>query len=900
MSNAPTWRLVPEVVQTSEMDCGPAALKCLLEGFGIPVSYGRLREACQTDVDGTSINVIEDVANLLGLEAEQMMVPIDHLLRPETGALPAIVVLRMPNGLAHFVVVWGVYGSLVQVMDPATGRRWPTRDRLLTEVYAHSTTVPAAVWHEWACSDDFVRPLSSRLRRLGVPEAGAAYVKPAMCAPGWREIALLDAATRLVESMVRAKSIRAGLQATRLLEHLIERCRAVEPGTDEIVTSPYWTVLSAPASPDGEEMVHLRGAVLIRMSRPRSGASPTSPQGERLSPELRAALAEVPPRPEREFLKLMREDGLLAPLALVMALTVVAFGSGVEALLFRSLFELGARLGLVKQRLGAMGLFALFLMAISTTEALAAAGLFQLGRHLDTRLRLAFLRKIPQLGDRYFQSRPISDMAERGHSLYMLHLLLRLGGQLVRFVLEAIVVMVGIAWLHPHGVRLAVFAGAAIVVIPLVSQPMLAERDLRVRVHSGSLGRFYLDALLGLVTVKAHGAERTVRREHEGLLVEWGWAGRLLYRAVLFCEGTQSLLAFVIVIWLVSDYVASMGEGSGVLLLAFWALRLVMVGQELALLARQYTSFRNIALRLLEPLGAIGESLPGSSDTTGSGARNRVSAAASGGGVAGMALELRGVRVVASGHVVLDEINFVVAPGEHVAIVGASGAGKSSLVGLFLGWHRPSAGVALVDGEPLDDGRLDRVRRETAWVDPGIHLWNRTLLENLHYGHASASPNETSRILEDTDLFSVLENLPAGLQTVLGEGGGLVSGGEGQRIRFGRGLLQSKSRLVIFDEAFRGLDRQKRRELLTRARGRWSNTTLLCITHDIGDTTDFKRVIVMDGGRVVEDGVPAELMVRSGSHYRALLEDEDQVRTQLWPDAGWRRLRVERGSAVNS
>ncbi len=74
--------LAPEVVQTSSMDCGPATLKCLLEGFYIPVSYGRLREACQTDVDGTSIDTIEVVANLLGVRAEQQMLPFDHLFLP--------------------------------------------------------------------------------------------------------------------------------------------------------------------------------------------------------------------------------------------------------------------------------------------------------------------------------------------------------------------------------------------------------------------------------------------------------------------------------------------------------------------------------------------------------------------------------------------------------------------------------------------------------------------------------------------------------------------------------------------------------------------------------------------------------------------------------------------------
>ena len=76
-------RLVPEVVQTSAMDCGPAVLKALLEGFGIPVRYDRLREACQTDVDGTSIDTLEEVAGRLGLDAEQVMIPADHLFLAE-------------------------------------------------------------------------------------------------------------------------------------------------------------------------------------------------------------------------------------------------------------------------------------------------------------------------------------------------------------------------------------------------------------------------------------------------------------------------------------------------------------------------------------------------------------------------------------------------------------------------------------------------------------------------------------------------------------------------------------------------------------------------------------------------------------------------------------------------
>lgn len=83
--------LAPEVIQSSAMDCGPASLKSLVEGHGINVSYGRLREACQTDVDGTSIDTLEEVALQLGLQAEQILIPADHLLIPTANALPAIV-----------------------------------------------------------------------------------------------------------------------------------------------------------------------------------------------------------------------------------------------------------------------------------------------------------------------------------------------------------------------------------------------------------------------------------------------------------------------------------------------------------------------------------------------------------------------------------------------------------------------------------------------------------------------------------------------------------------------------------------------------------------------------------------------------------------------------------------
>src|SRR5882724_1245516 len=180
---------VPEVVQTSAMDCGPASLKCLLEGFGIPVSYGRLREACQTDVDGTSIDTMEEAAVQLGLDAEQIMVPADHVLDPEADVLPAIVVVRLASGTTHFVVAWRRHGPLVQVMDPGLGRRWLTCKGFVDELYLHEQAVPADAWREYAARDQFLGTLRRRMHDLGISRSAVKrQIDHALADSGWQSV----------------------------------------------------------------------------------------------------------------------------------------------------------------------------------------------------------------------------------------------------------------------------------------------------------------------------------------------------------------------------------------------------------------------------------------------------------------------------------------------------------------------------------------------------------------------------------------------------------------------------------------------------------------------------------------------------------------------------------------
>jgi len=154
---------------------------------------------------------------------------------------------------------------------------------------------------------------------------------------------------------------------------------------------------------------------------------------------------------------------------------------------------------------------------------------------------------------------------------------------------------------------------------------------------------------------------------------------------------------------------------------------------------------------------------------------------------------------------------------------------------------------------------------------------------------------EPDEVLAEAELIGVIEKHPAGMQTSLGESGRLLSGGEGQRVRFGRGLQRGNVRLAILDEAFRGLERGRRRTLIETARRRWKEATLLHITHDVGESWDFARVLVIESGRVIEDGSPQELYSAPMSRYRALVDAGDSAREQVWGAREWRKLSMDQG-----
>lgn len=876
------------MIQTSGTDCGPACMKSALEGMGLSLNYRALREACQTDVSGSSIDTMEEVAQQIGLDAEQIMLPMDHVFLDEAKALPSIIVTLTPGGRTHYVVLWSRFGPFVQVMDPATGRHWTTVRSLARRLYSHTAPASAAMWREWAATPEAVGALTQRIRNLGARDA-AGIVAKALEDPLHGTLATLDAATRAVEAVVCAGAVKRGATAEGLVQSMVTQSQ------DGTVTIPeaYWSVRPNPDATGEDDALLFNGAVLMCLRGWRDEA-PAGADAKAKMPvpgELASALLASQVSPQRTLLGLLAEDPVSIPLLILVGLFLVTAGRILQALVLRGVLDLGRDLGTAKQRAAAMVVLALLGVVMLGLQVPIALGLLGIGRRLEVRLRKAYFEKLPQTEDRYFQSRLASDMASRCHAIQSMRTLPGLVAQAITVSLEVLATAAALVWAAPGQWGITLALAAVTLLLPLIAQAFFFEPDMRIQTHAGALSGFILDALLGLTPIRIHGAERSLRRGQEALLVEWTKSRYTLQTLSVGFEAALTTVSYALVVWLIFSYLHATNNASLVLLLVFWALRFPTLGQRLLVVTRGFPSVMNRVRRLLEMIGNV-DVHPANDDDEGiaevSAARVAVTPADKRAAASGIAIDFEKVRIKGGGHTLLDKVSLRIAPGEHVAIVGPSGAGKSTLVGLLLGWLRPARGEIRIDGQPLDQTGVEALRRITAWVDPSVNLWNQSLLDNLRYGNDSSHAWSLNEALKGADMLDILEALPDGLQTSLGESGGLVSGGQGQRVRLARAMLRSNVRLAILDEPFRGLDRERRARLLAESRRLWKGVTLMCVSHDVVQTKEFDRVLVIEDGRVVENAPPAELLANESSRYAQLLRADEDNHKLLWRGGTWR------------
>ncbi len=213
---------------------------------------------------------------------------------------------------------------------------------------------------------------------------------------------------------------------------------------------------------------------------------------------------------------------------------------------------------------------------------------------------------------------------------------------------------------------------------------------------------------------------------------------------------------------------------------------------------------------------------------------------------------------------VLRGVSFALRSGETVAIVGRSGSGKSTLVGLLPRFYDVTAGRVLLDGHDVREYGLADLRRQMSLVSQDVVLFNDTIASNIAFG-SPASEAQIAAAAEAAQIDEFARQLPDGLGTVVGDRGSLLSGGQRQRIAIARALLRDPP-ILILDEATSALDTELERQVQQQLEQLMQGRTTLVIAHRLSTVERADRIVVMDGGRMIETGTHAELLARNGQY----------------------------------
>ena len=216
---------------------------------------------------------------------------------------------------------------------------------------------------------------------------------------------------------------------------------------------------------------------------------------------------------------------------------------------------------------------------------------------------------------------------------------------------------------------------------------------------------------------------------------------------------------------------------------------------------------------------------------------------------------------------ILDNLSFSIQRGEHIALVGPSGGGKTTICSLLPRFYDPSHGEITLNGQNIKDYTLTSLRKQIGIVQQDVFLFSGTLKENIAYGNLEATDEEIIWAVEQARLRAFVDTLPEGINTIVGERGTKLSGGQKQRVSIARMFLKNPP-IIILDEATSALDVETENRIQAAFKRLSEGRTTLTIAHRLSTIRDVDRILFIENGRIVESGSHDDLIAQQGKYYR--------------------------------